>query len=101
MDRSMLRRGLDDGLSNGRGASQLGAGRRVAVDRLLKVTHAASERAAHLRQALGAEHQQQDDQQKCEVNRFVKSHQVLSVRLRFELVALDSRDDTESKLARP
>ena len=54
----------------------------LAVDRLLEAAEPGSERPSHLGEALGPEHEQQDDQQKRDVNRVVKSHQEGSNRLR-------------------
>src|SRR5690348_175358 len=54
----------------------------LAGDRLLEATHAGTERAAELRQALGAEHQQQQDEQEGDVQRVVESqHGCTPIRL--------------------
>ena len=47
---------------------------RLAVQAVLEATHAVTERAANLREALRAEHQQHDEEQNQNVERVVESH---------------------------
>src|ERR1700680_4980076 len=46
----------------------------LAVQRLLEAAHAAAQRATHLGKALGAEHEQRNDQQEEQVNWILKTH---------------------------
>src|ERR1022692_1955945 len=50
------------------------AGRLLAADRLLEAAQARAERAAHLGQPLGAENEQQQDEDEGEVNWVIESH---------------------------
>src|SRR5437764_9919594 len=61
----------------------------LAGDRLLETTHAGAERAPKLRQALGAEHQQQQDEQGRDVQRVVESqHGCTPIRLWMSFVRI-------------
>src|SRR5271165_6147328 len=48
----------------------------LAAERVLEAPHPAAERAAHLGQPLGAEHEEQEDEQECDVDWIVKTHGV-------------------------
>lgn len=91
-----LGRGLGGGLSLAEGLCGLLCRRRrlllgvlgqrrlagLAADGVLELPHARAERTTDLRQALGAEHEQQDDDQKGDVQGIVESHAVQSRSLR-------------------
>src|SRR5262249_31771952 len=58
-------------------SSRSGGLGRLAAQRLLEAAHAATERAAHLGQALCAEHEQHHDEQEGDVNWVVESEHVV------------------------